>query len=234
MNTKFPPSPAESFGMCRNEIDEQDGPDEMAARENGNPESPTLRWPPYKEALEITLLGCMNSEVNLRECPGENQHHGRRQADDRQLQRCQQINESAPHLKSGVKINRLKEVEEFRLLILKRRDWSAHFKEPASSITPGPSRDDTRTATRHVQRGKLAVTATHRPNEVGNFFVIDRSKTDLFAPAIDVIDVGSAIAGKSHNRYVHFAAVWRGRIKTGESHRGGRHFRPTVGRFPFN
>jgi hypothetical protein len=37
MNTKFGPSPAESFGMCRNEIDEQDGPDEMAARENGNP-----------------------------------------------------------------------------------------------------------------------------------------------------------------------------------------------------
>ena len=161
----------------------------------------------------------MNSEVNLRERSGENQHHGRRQADDRQLQRCHQINESAPHLKSGMKINRSKEVEEFRLLMLKRRDSSAHFKEPASSIAPGPGRDDTRTATRHVQRGKLAVTDTDRPHEVGNFFVIDRSKTDLLPPTIDVIGVGSAIAGKSHNRYVYFAAVWRGRIKTGESHR---------------
>src|SRR5262245_24048284 len=98
MNAKFPPSPAESFGMCRNEIHEQDGPDEMASRENGNYKS-TIGWPPYKEALEITLLGFMNSEVNLRERAGENQHHGRYQADDRQLQRCQQINESAPHLK---------------------------------------------------------------------------------------------------------------------------------------
>src|SRR4029077_4349899 len=121
----------------------------------------------------------MNSEVNLRERPGENQHHGRRQADDRQLQRCQQINESGPHLKSRMKINRLKEVEEFGLLTLKCRDWSAHFKEPASSIAPGPGRDDTRTATRHVQSGKLAVSDTHLPNEVGNFSVIDRSKTDL-------------------------------------------------------
>jgi hypothetical protein len=39
--------------------------------------------------LEITLLGFMNSEVNLRERASENQHYGRRQTDDRQLQRCQ-------------------------------------------------------------------------------------------------------------------------------------------------
>src|SRR6516162_10237092 len=84
MDTKFTPSPAKTFRMRRDQINQQHRADEMATRENGKFHAPTLCWPPNEETLEVTLLRFVNAEVHLRQCTGENECHPRRQTDDRQ------------------------------------------------------------------------------------------------------------------------------------------------------
>ena len=91
MNTEFPPRPAETFRMRRDQINEQDRADEMSARKNREPETATFRRPPDKQTLEITLLRFVNAEMHLRNRPGEDEDHGRGQANDRQLQRRDEI-----------------------------------------------------------------------------------------------------------------------------------------------
>ena len=87
MNSEFFPSPTKTFRVGRDEIHQQDRADEMAAWENWNFKTRTFRRPPNQQALEITLLRFMNSEMNLRQRACENERHSRREADDRQLQR---------------------------------------------------------------------------------------------------------------------------------------------------
>ena len=91
----------ETFGVRGDQIDEQHRADEMAAGKNWNLEAATLRRPPDKQALEITLLRFVNAEMNLRKRAGKDEHHGRGQTDDRQLQRRDEIDEFAQHLRIG-------------------------------------------------------------------------------------------------------------------------------------
>src|SRR5437667_11100366 len=98
MTAKFGPRPAKTFYVRCDKVNEQDGADEMAARKNRNLESASLRRPPHKHALEITLLRFVDPEMDLRQRPRENQRHRRRKTHNCQLQRCNQVNESMQHV----------------------------------------------------------------------------------------------------------------------------------------
>ena len=50
-------------------------------------EATSVRGPPHKHALEVSLLRFMNPEMNLGKRAGEDERHTRRQTNDRQLQR---------------------------------------------------------------------------------------------------------------------------------------------------
>jgi len=95
MNSEFAPAPFEPFHVRGNQVNQQDRTDQMATRKNGDFESGGFGRPPYKQTLKIALLRFMNPEMNLGQRPGEDQNHSSRQTDDRQLQRGNQINESA-------------------------------------------------------------------------------------------------------------------------------------------
>jgi hypothetical protein len=69
-----------------NKINQQHSADEMAARKNRDPEPMSFRRPPHKHALEITLLRLVDPEMHLRQSPGKDQRHRRRETHDRQLQ----------------------------------------------------------------------------------------------------------------------------------------------------
>src|SRR6266496_6747411 len=97
MNTQLAPGPAETFCMRSDEINEQHGAGEMATRKNRDLEATSFRWPPHEHALKITLLGFVNPEMNLRQCAGKNQRHPCRQTNDRQLQRCKDVDDFAQH-----------------------------------------------------------------------------------------------------------------------------------------
>ena len=98
MNAEFAPRPAETFYMRGDEVDQQHGADEMAARKNRNVKSAPVRRPPHKHALEITLLRFVDPEMDLRQRARENQRHCRRQANDCQFQRCDQVKEFMQHV----------------------------------------------------------------------------------------------------------------------------------------
>src|SRR5262249_30995504 len=98
MNTQFAPGPAETFCVRSDEINQQHGTDQMAAGKNRNFEAASFRGPPHKEALEITLLRFMDPEMNLRQRARKNQRHPRRQTDDGQLQRRDEIDKFAQHV----------------------------------------------------------------------------------------------------------------------------------------
>src|SRR6266550_2655708 len=98
MNPQFPPAPAEAFYVRGDEIDQQDSPDEMATRKNRDLESAPVRRPPDKHALKITLLRFVDPEMNLRQSPGKDQRHRRHKTHDRQLQRCENIDDFAQHV----------------------------------------------------------------------------------------------------------------------------------------
>src|SRR5205823_14505973 len=66
MDPELPPAPAKTFRVRRDQIDQQNGADEMAARENRNLKSAAFRRPPNQPALKVTLLRFMNSEMHLR------------------------------------------------------------------------------------------------------------------------------------------------------------------------
>ena len=87
MNSQLAPTPAKTFRVRGDQIDQQHSADEMSARENRNSEAAPFRRPPNQHALEITLLCFMNSEMNLRQRAGENKRHPGRETNDRQLQR---------------------------------------------------------------------------------------------------------------------------------------------------
>ena len=70
----------------------------MATRKNGDLESASVRRPPNKHALEITLLRFVDPEMDLRQRPGKDQRHRRRKTHDRQLQRCKDVDEFAKHV----------------------------------------------------------------------------------------------------------------------------------------
>src|SRR6266576_3297200 len=98
MNAEFPPAPAETFQVRGDKVDQQHSPDKMATRKNRDLESAPVRWPPHKHALEITLLRFVNPEMDLRQRPGKDQRHRRRKTHDRQLQRCENIDEFAQYV----------------------------------------------------------------------------------------------------------------------------------------
>ena len=97
MDAEFAPGPAKTFRMRRDQINQQHCTDEVAAGENGKFYAPTFRWPPNKEALEVTLLRLVNPEMNLRQCARENECHPRGQTDDGQFQRGDEIEEFIQH-----------------------------------------------------------------------------------------------------------------------------------------
>jgi hypothetical protein len=72
--------------MGRDEINQKDGSDEMAAREDWYSETVRVGRPPNEETLKIPFLHLMNIDVDLRESPGQDQHHGSGQTDNRQLE----------------------------------------------------------------------------------------------------------------------------------------------------
>src|SRR5437762_2613925 len=80
MNPKLAPGPLKTFRVRREQIDEQDCANEMAARENRNLKTVSFRRPPDEKALEITLLRFPNSQMHLGNRSRENQHHSRDQA----------------------------------------------------------------------------------------------------------------------------------------------------------
>ena len=98
MNAQLAPGPPETFRVGSDEIDQQHGPDEMATGKNRNLETLSFRRPPHKHALEITLLRFMDPEMHLRQRAGQNQRHPRRQTNDRQLQRCKDVDDFVQHL----------------------------------------------------------------------------------------------------------------------------------------
>src|SRR5438552_3686345 len=98
MNPQFPPAPAETSYVSGDKIDQQHSPDEMATRKNRDLESAPVRRPPDKHALEITLLGFVDPEMDLSQRPGKDQRHRRRKTHDCQLQRCENIDEFAQHV----------------------------------------------------------------------------------------------------------------------------------------
>src|SRR4029453_17672568 len=98
MNAKFPPGQMKTLQMRSDKVNKQHCADKMPAGENRNFEAATFRRPPNKQALEITLLRFVNAEMNLSERAREDEHHRCGKADDRELQRCKEINHSAPHL----------------------------------------------------------------------------------------------------------------------------------------
>ena len=98
MNAEFPPRPTETLRVRGDQIDQQDRADEMSAGKNRNLETAAFRRPPDKQALKVTLLRFVNTEMNLRERAGEDEHHRRGEADDRQLQRRDKIDKFAQHL----------------------------------------------------------------------------------------------------------------------------------------
>ena len=98
MNAEFAPGPAKTFPVRSDQINQQHRTDEMPAGKNRNFEAATFRRPPNEQALEIALLRFVNAEMDLRERAGEDEHHGRDEADDRQLQRGDQVDKISHHV----------------------------------------------------------------------------------------------------------------------------------------
>ena len=98
MNAKFSPGKTKTLQMRSDKVNKQHCADEMPAWENRNFKAATFRRPPNKQALEIALLRFVNAEMNLSDRAREDEHHRSGEAYDRQLQRCKEINQSAPHL----------------------------------------------------------------------------------------------------------------------------------------
>src|SRR5215813_4441359 len=98
MDPQFPPCPPETSHVSGDQINQQHSAYEMATRKNRDLESAPFRRPPHKHALEITLLRFVYPEMDLRECPGKDQRHPRRETHDRQLQRCNDVDEFVHHV----------------------------------------------------------------------------------------------------------------------------------------
>ena len=98
MNAEFSPGQTKTLQMRSDKVNKQHRADEMPAGKNRNFETATFRWPPNKQALKITLLRFVNAEMNLSEGAREDEHDRCGKTDDRQLQRCKEINQSVPHL----------------------------------------------------------------------------------------------------------------------------------------
>ena len=98
MNAELAPGPMETFGVSRDQIDEQHRADEVAPGEDRNLETATLRRPPDEQTLKIALLRFVNAKMNLGNRAGKDERHGRSETNDRQLQRRDKIDKSTQHL----------------------------------------------------------------------------------------------------------------------------------------
>src|SRR5712671_7420844 len=105
----------------------------MATRKNRELESAPIWRPPDKHTLKITLLGFVDPEMDLRQRPGKDQRHRRRKTHDRQLQRCENIDEFAQHV--FLKSNGFDEFHEIRFLFFNCRIWPGCFEKPDASVT---------------------------------------------------------------------------------------------------
>ncbi len=86
LDARLAPGPAEPPDVGRNEVEQQDPADEMAAGKNRNPEPVAAnRRPPHEKALEVLHLDDLNPQFHLCQGPGKYQNHCCREADDRQL-----------------------------------------------------------------------------------------------------------------------------------------------------
>jgi len=83
--------------MRGDQIDEEHSSNEMPAWENGNLKGTSVRRPPNKEALKVSCLSLVNSQMNLGQRAGKDERHRRSQTNHRQLQRRAKINPSVPH-----------------------------------------------------------------------------------------------------------------------------------------
>src|SRR3954470_24382179 len=98
VNSELAPVPAETLSVSRDQVHQQHCANQMAARKNRQPEATGVSGPPDKHALEIALLGFVNTKVNLGDRTSKNQYHRRSQTNNCQLERRKQINNSTPHV----------------------------------------------------------------------------------------------------------------------------------------
>src|SRR4029077_20800794 len=136
MNAEFPPVPAEAFYVRSDKINQQHSSNEMAPGKNRDLESAPVRWPPHKHALEITLLRFVDPKMDLRQRPGKDQRHRRRKTHDRQLRRCENIDEFAQHV--FLKSNGFDEFHEILSFFFTCGIWPGCFENPDASVTSRP------------------------------------------------------------------------------------------------
>ena len=96
MESRITPIQTEAPKMGREQIQQQHGSEQMPAREHRNSEPVGCRGPPDQQALEIAFLYRVSAELDLGQRSHENQHGRRRQADQGQLHRRHEIENSMP------------------------------------------------------------------------------------------------------------------------------------------
>ena len=96
-----------------------------------------------------------------------------------------------------------------------------------------PTSEERAVAPGNVDRGKADLVALHRNDHGVERVRIHRGQTDLLTPAIDVIGVAAAIAGKGYNRNIGLFTVFFGR-ETRVAHGRGCRRRPALRNIPFD
>ena len=75
----------ETFRVRGDQVDQQNGADEMASGKNRDLETASFRGPPNQQALKVALLRLVNAKMDLRNRPGKDERHGRCETNKRQL-----------------------------------------------------------------------------------------------------------------------------------------------------
>ena len=73
--------------MCRDQIEQQEGPDKMPPWKNRYFQTVAGGRPPDEEALKVARLHLMDAKIHLCESAYKDQHQRRRETDNRQLER---------------------------------------------------------------------------------------------------------------------------------------------------
>ena len=131
MNSQFPPGKPETFYVRGNKINQQHSADEMPARENRDLESPSLRRPPHKHTLEITLLRFLNPEISAIAAARQ------------KIVSFSDVIRSTSLWSMLLKLNRFDEFHEIRFLFFHRCVRPGCFEEPDTSVAPRPSGNST-------------------------------------------------------------------------------------------
>src|SRR2546421_3257024 len=88
------PRERKPLDVGRHEVDEQHAPDEVAARENWNPQLGKVRPPINEKTSKKLVLRFVQTQVHLRERAPKNKHDPYHQAGNGQPQRSEKTNDS--------------------------------------------------------------------------------------------------------------------------------------------